>query len=170
MSYIVYLLFHEHKITTTNISIKNCGVYDCEKNIEDAIEILRKAPGFKETPLGFKIVKFILNKTRWLDGFTSLIGDSTIPEDDSLKIEDKPLKELCLKEVFLLTHFFEIEQINGIHDECRYIGVYSNEEETMININKLSKMLGFKDYKNAFGDASVRLNEIEWLCGYATTD
>ncbi|MBP6302605.1 MAG: hypothetical protein KBB37_09795 [Bacteroidia bacterium] len=171
MNYIVYILFHEHKITPTNIDIMYCGIFDSEESAISAIDLLKLSPGFNETPNCFKIVRFRLDKTHWEEGFSSLIGESTLPESDEFFDSAQPLKELNLKDVYLLTHFFDFELNNGkYHDECRYIGVYSTEENMLESMKRLSLKDGFKEYKEAFGDVGVEVNKVEWTCGYFTTD
>ena len=167
MDYIVYFLQHHHMITKTNIDIKDLGIYDCKENAEKAIAKLTELPGFKNTGKDFKVIKFILNKTRWINGFDKFIG-SEIPKSDKVKNNAIDVKNLGLTHIYLLSHFFEIEENEFYKDEVRYIGIYSTEEKMINELQKMKTKNGFKDYVDFFADAQYEINKMEWTSGFST--
>jgi len=65
----VYVLQHEHIIDDDNEDMKLIGVYSTRELAELAIERLKKQPGFSETPEGFCIDKYEIDKDNWCEGY-----------------------------------------------------------------------------------------------------
>ena len=65
---LVYLLHHTNP---KNHAEKFIGVYSTRKNAQEAVLLLRKQPGFKESPRKFKIARHELDRTWWTEGFIS---------------------------------------------------------------------------------------------------
>jgi hypothetical protein len=66
----VYLLQHTHSVEGTE-DVKFIGVYSARDNAQAAIARLRSASGFSETPEGFYIDEYQLDKYQWVEGYSS---------------------------------------------------------------------------------------------------
>lgn len=64
----VYILWHVHDANGTEDE-KLIGVYLSEGDAQAAIGRLGSKPGFRETPDGFSIDKYTLNRDAWEEGF-----------------------------------------------------------------------------------------------------
>ena len=67
----VYLLWHVHEAANAEDDEKLIGVYATEVDAMSAVNRLRQKPGFKDFPQGFQIVKYIINRDGWTEGFIS---------------------------------------------------------------------------------------------------
>ena len=67
----VFLLWHTHVHPDTEYEDeKLIGVYRTQRSAEEALERVKVAPGFRDSPHGFEISKYILDKDHWIEGFT----------------------------------------------------------------------------------------------------
>jgi hypothetical protein len=69
-----------------------------------------------------------------------------------------------MKSVFILEHYYEINEI----DETKFIGVYETKELAEEAILRLKTQPGFRDRPNDFHIAETELNKDNWIEGYAT--
>lgn len=65
----VYLVQHENIEDDYIEQPRTIGIYSSEKLAQEAIERLKKLPGFSDCPEGFQVAKYILNKDQWSIGF-----------------------------------------------------------------------------------------------------
>ncbi len=70
----VFLLWHVMPVDPEDPvdDEKLIGVYESEASAEAAIARLRGKPGFAESPEGFQIGEYVLDKDHWTDGFVDL--------------------------------------------------------------------------------------------------
>ena len=68
----VFILWHVHELESGNDDEKLIGVYQCEDDAKAAIERLRPQPGFKDTPEGFQIDRYEINKDHWTEGYVTV--------------------------------------------------------------------------------------------------
>jgi hypothetical protein len=67
----VFLLWHVHQLNGDEDE-KLIGVYRTKQDAELAISRLQAQPGFRNTPEGFQIVEYAINKDHWTEGFVTL--------------------------------------------------------------------------------------------------
>jgi len=65
----VYVLHHTHQIKGYEEDVKLLGIFSSEEKAIEAIEKYKQMPGFKETPEGFSLDQYVVNKTEWREGF-----------------------------------------------------------------------------------------------------
>jgi hypothetical protein len=68
----VYVLQHVHSLDDGTEDVKFIGVYSLRENAQAAIARLCQAPGFSETPAGFHIDEYQVDKDQWVDGYSTL--------------------------------------------------------------------------------------------------
>ena len=68
----VYVLQHVHSADDGAEDVKFIGVYSSRENAQAAITRLRQAPGFSETPAGFHIDEYQVDKDQWVEGYSTL--------------------------------------------------------------------------------------------------
>jgi len=68
----VFILWHVHEIQGGDDDEKLIGVYQSEDDAMAAIERLRSQPGFKDTPEGFQIDRYEINKDHWTEGYVTV--------------------------------------------------------------------------------------------------
>ncbi len=68
----VYVLQHVHLLAGGEEDIKLIGVYSSRENAQSAIARLRQLPGFLETPDGFSIDEYQVDKDQWVEGYSTL--------------------------------------------------------------------------------------------------
>jgi hypothetical protein len=69
----VYVLQHVHLLAGGEEDIKLIGVYSSRENAQSAIARLRQLPGFLETPDGFSIDEYQVDKDQWVEGYSTLV-------------------------------------------------------------------------------------------------
>jgi hypothetical protein len=67
----VYVLQHVHALDDDAEDIKFIGVYSSRENAQAAITRLRLAPGFSESPDGFHIDEYQVDKDQWVEGYST---------------------------------------------------------------------------------------------------
>ena len=67
----VFVLSHAHEIGTCE-DVKFIGVYSTRIHANAALDRLRKQPGFEQTPEGFHVQAYDLNKDHWTEGFVTV--------------------------------------------------------------------------------------------------
>lgn len=70
-----FVLQHEYEDENKDEQVKFIGVYTTRENAEEAIDKLRKMPGFSEYPDGFSIDFYDFNRTWWAEGFVHIKGE-----------------------------------------------------------------------------------------------
>jgi len=71
----VYVLQHVHSSENDAEDVKFIGVYSSRKNAQEAIERLSRVPGFLETPSGFCIDEYQIDKDQWAEGYMTFAND-----------------------------------------------------------------------------------------------
>jgi len=64
----VFLLWHTHRLRDEDDD-KLIGVYRTEQDAKAAVQRLSSKPGFINTPEGFHVDSYELNKDHWTDGY-----------------------------------------------------------------------------------------------------
>lgn len=67
----VHLLHHSYEVSGQE-ETKLIGVYSSATAAADAMERLRKQPGFRDRPNDFSIDEYEINRDHWCEGFVSL--------------------------------------------------------------------------------------------------
>lgn len=70
----VYVLQHEHEFDDGSEDVKFIGVYSNWQKAEQAVQRLQGQKGFRDTPKGFAIDEYELDKDHWAEGYTSVIS------------------------------------------------------------------------------------------------
>jgi hypothetical protein len=68
----VYVLQHVHSPEDDAEDVKFIGVYSSRENAEAAIMRLGRAPGFSDSPAGFHIDEYQVDKDHWAEGYSTL--------------------------------------------------------------------------------------------------
>ena len=77
----VYLLYHQFEFRNNKQEdleerAKLIGVYSSKERAEQAIERLKKKPGFRDYPDGFLIDCYELDQDNWTEGFITVTAPS----------------------------------------------------------------------------------------------
>ena len=68
----IFLLQHVHEMPGGDEDTKLIGVYASRQLAEAARKRARQLPGFRESPEGFTIDRYELNKDHWAEGFVTV--------------------------------------------------------------------------------------------------
>ena len=68
----VYVLQHLHAVDDEAEDVKLIGVYSSRENAQAAITRLVMVPGFSESPAGFHIDEYQVDKDQWVEGYSTL--------------------------------------------------------------------------------------------------
>ena len=68
----IYVLQHVHLLAGGEEDIKLIGVYSSLENAQSAIARLTQLSGFLETPDGFSIDEYQVDKDQWVEGYSTL--------------------------------------------------------------------------------------------------
>ena len=70
----VFLLWHTHEDDALpgGEDVKLLGVYSSALNAEEALTASLVLPGFKDTPEGFEISAYELDKRTWQEGYVTV--------------------------------------------------------------------------------------------------
>ncbi len=68
----VYVLQHVHSFDEGEEDVKFIGVYTSRENAQEAIRRLGRFPGFCESPDGFSIDEYQLDKDQWIEGYVTV--------------------------------------------------------------------------------------------------
>jgi len=71
----VYVLQHEHSLEDGTEDVKFIGVYSSRAAAEQAITRLSQLPGFCESPSGFCIDAYQIDKDQWVEGYATVMSD-----------------------------------------------------------------------------------------------
>ncbi|MNR53554.1 hypothetical protein D3C85_1735860 [compost metagenome] len=82
--------------------------------------------------------------------------------NDVISEEDLPIRFLKVKEVYCLTHFYDVED----DEEIRYIGIYTTNERAEEVLSELKLKPGFAEHPEDFNIDRFTLNEREWKEGF----
>lgn len=72
MSTLVFVLMHTHELSPEREDFKLIGVYSTKAAAESAVKRIKVLPGFSETPEGFCVQAYPLDKDHWTDGFVTV--------------------------------------------------------------------------------------------------
>ena len=67
----VFVVQHIHEFEDER-DVKLIGVYSSEDAAKGAVARLRLQPGFLDTPDGFYVDRYTIDKDHWIDGFVSM--------------------------------------------------------------------------------------------------
>jgi hypothetical protein len=70
----VFVLQHVHTFDDGEEDVKMIGVYSSRGQAEAAVERLSVQPGFNDTPEGFEIDPYVLDKDHWTEGYVTVTG------------------------------------------------------------------------------------------------
>jgi len=65
----VFIVQHKRHKDEDNEDTKFIGVYSSNQNAVDAVNRLKKQPGFKDHSTGFYIDEYEIDKDHWVEGF-----------------------------------------------------------------------------------------------------
>ena len=65
----VYLVEHAREINPDETEVKTIGIYSTEEKARDAITRTSKLVGFRDHPDGFTADKYLIDESRWDEGF-----------------------------------------------------------------------------------------------------
>lgn len=68
----VYVLHHVHGDPDDDGDVKLIGVYSTHKLAKAAVARLGIQPGFSETPEGFQIDEYVLDRDYWAEGYVTV--------------------------------------------------------------------------------------------------
>lgn len=68
----VFVVQHEHEVADKVDDVKFIGVYSTREMAEAAVQRLRHAPGFADTPEGFHISEYRLDQDHWVEGYIAV--------------------------------------------------------------------------------------------------
>jgi hypothetical protein len=74
-----FIVHHVH-VMGDKEDVKLIGIYSSQQEAEAAIQRLQQQPGFSETPAGFTIGKYALNKDHWTEGFFTEYHQATLED------------------------------------------------------------------------------------------
>jgi hypothetical protein len=69
-----FLVQHSYVSQDGNEDVKIVGVYSSLDRAESAVGRLGALPGFRDSPSGFSISEYQIDRDHWIEGFTSLGG------------------------------------------------------------------------------------------------
>ena len=67
----LFVVQHAHELEDGEDEVKMIGVYSTRENAESAVERLRLQPGFRDTPEGFCIDDYPVDKDHWAEGYVT---------------------------------------------------------------------------------------------------
>jgi len=68
----VYVLQHVHEFEDGEEDVKMIGVYSTQEQAELAVRRMRLQPGFSDTPEGFCIDRYPLDRDHWPEGYVTV--------------------------------------------------------------------------------------------------
>jgi hypothetical protein len=104
----VFIVQHEHTLPGDRDDAKLIGAYSSEAHAQAAVERLRTAPGFRDTPAGFCISKYEIDQDNWVEGFVTMTPAVALPESQA-----ELVRQLCQSNRGLRTLFEEHLQDQG---------------------------------------------------------
>lgn len=67
----VYLLWHTHELEDGESDEKLLGVYSTEERATRRIASAMELPGFRESPGGFAVARYVVDRDQWAEGFVT---------------------------------------------------------------------------------------------------
>ncbi len=162
MEYFIYSLYHGYEKENKSLSVKFIGLYNSRKNINIGINDAIKLSGFKNYPNDFHIRKYVLNKIHWKKGFSNVVGEDNIPENDNIS-GCTLFNEKSVNGLIRLTHAYTL---NSFLDDEREIGIFSSEEIVKVAIESLINRPGFKLHIDDFHFGYYEFNYNYWTTGF----
>jgi hypothetical protein len=74
----VFVVQHEHEVADEVDDAKFIGVYSSRETAEAAVQRLRHAPGFRDTPDCFYISEYRLDQDHWVEGYVTVVVGKTV--------------------------------------------------------------------------------------------
>ncbi len=68
----VYVLQHIHTFGDADEDVKLIGVYSTNDRANEAIQRLKKLPGFQDLPDGFSIDRYRIDVDHWTEGYLTI--------------------------------------------------------------------------------------------------
>jgi len=68
----VFVVEHVHEMEEDNEEVKLIGVYSTEESARAAVARLSLQPGFRESPSGFHVDRYTVDKDHWAEGFVTV--------------------------------------------------------------------------------------------------
>lgn len=155
----VYVLFHTAEAPLADED-RLIAVFSDQGEAVQAIETLRAKPGFRDSPQGFGLDEYELDKDYWQEGFAwdddkSRTGALSSDILDCLPVDAD-------SNVFVLEH----RSFVGMHENKRLIGFYSSHPNATSGAYRLSVQPGFRSFTQGFFVYGLSLNEIHWMDGF----
>jgi hypothetical protein len=72
----VFVVQHVHEVEPDNEDVKLIGVYSSEVEASAAVARLLAQPGFLESPNGFHVDRYTVDKDQWTGGFATIRTES----------------------------------------------------------------------------------------------
>ncbi len=71
--------------------------------------------------------------------------------------------------VFALWHSYELEDDDGVHDEDKFIGIFSSREKAEETVEALKDKEGFRDHPlDSFTIDEMTVDSPDWTDGFVT--
>lgn len=67
----VYLLWHVHEMPDDEEDVKLIGVYASPEDAEAGKARVGSQPGFRDTPDGFLVDRYVIGEDHWAEGFVT---------------------------------------------------------------------------------------------------
>lgn len=67
----VYLLWHIHALEDGDPDEKLLGVYSTEDKANRRIASSMNLPGFRSSPDGFEVARYVVDRDEWAEGFVT---------------------------------------------------------------------------------------------------
>ena len=80
----VFIVTHTREISPDREDFKLIGVYSSKQAATAAVGRIKTLPGFSDTPEGFHVQAYALNKDHWTEGF-STVG---LPDPDRRQTDE----------------------------------------------------------------------------------
>jgi hypothetical protein len=65
----VFIVHHVRDIDGIHENVKTIGVFSSQKLAEAAVIEVKDKPGFRDSPEGFSIDEYEIDRTSWTDGY-----------------------------------------------------------------------------------------------------
>ncbi len=72
----VFVVRHVHEFDDGTEDVKLIGVYSTEERANAAVGRLTEHAGFRDTPKGFSVDRYPVDKDHWLGGFETVTSES----------------------------------------------------------------------------------------------
>jgi hypothetical protein len=147
---------------------KLLGIFSTKEKAEEALDLLRDKPGFRDHPEGFEICDGPIDETSWLEGFASLWGDEE-PDPNFVPGSGKrvffPSAEPMPETYWVLWHRYVNEW--GIAQEI-LIGTYTSRGNAEKGIELVCDQPGFREHPDGFVITEGTIDQTSMVNGFVT--